>query len=390
MAYRKSSWRRRLWRWIQLLVFLGVGTAIGYWLLFSPIPARKYVVSRGEILVEVMGTGTLEARRQAVISPEISGRITEVLVDQGDHVPAGQVLFRLDDEDLRRQVEVSESNLAAARAGVERQAADGQRAVAVLDHARIDYRRVEDLVARNSASSLELDKTTETLRVAEADLNRSEAALAEVDKLAIAAEKTLEYHQARLADTVITAPFDGLIIRRDRDPGSVVVPGSSVLALISTDELWISAWVDETEMDRLKSGQPARVVFRSQPNRSRAGEVARLGREADRETREFLVDVGVRELPANWAVGQRAEVYIEVARKPDVTLLPAHLVTRREGKAGVFVVADGKAQWRNLQLGLRGREAVEVLTGLKTGDTVVFARGPKATPPKEGRRVTVR
>ncbi len=337
-----------------------------------------------------MGTGTLEARRQAVISPKISGLITSVLVDQGDRVDAGQELLRLDDEDLRRQVEVSESNLAAARAGVDRQIADRQRSEAVLAQARIDYRRVEDLVARSSASSFELDKATEALRVAEADLSRAEAALIETEKQVIAAEKTLEYHVARLGDTVVTAPFDGLIVRRDRDPGSIVMPGSLVLTLIATDELWISAWVDETEMDRLRPGQPARVVFRAQPNQSYVGEVARLGREADRETREFLVDVWVRELPANWAVGQRAEAYIEVARKQDVTLLPAHLVSRRDGQPGAWVASGGKAQWRAITLGLRGHEVVEVVDGLAAGDAIIFVAGAKATPLAPGKRVTIR
>ncbi len=143
MAYHRSTWRRRLWRWAQILTFLGAAAGVGYWLFFKPIPVREHVVTRGEIVAEVMGTGTLEARRQAVISPEISGRIVAVHVDQGDRVEEGQELFQLDDEDLRRQVEVSESNLAAALAGVERQAAERRRAEAVLDQARIDYRRVE-------------------------------------------------------------------------------------------------------------------------------------------------------------------------------------------------------------------------------------------------------
>jgi len=77
-------------------------------------------------------------------------------------------------------------------------------------------------------------------------------------------------------------------------------------------------------------------VFRSEPDKSYAGEVARLGRESDRETREFLVDVRVRELRQNWAVGQRAEVYIETGRQADVVLLPARLVVWRDGTAGVY------------------------------------------------------
>jgi HlyD family secretion protein len=91
----------------------------------------------------------------------------------------------------------------------------------------------------------------------------------------------------------------------------------------------------------------------------------------DRETREFVIDVRVLELPQNWAVGQRAEVYVEAARQPDATLLPAAFVSRHEGQPGVFVRSDGRAAWRPLKLGLRGRETVEVLDGLEPGDVAV-------------------
>ena len=76
----------------------------------------------------------------------------------------------------------------------------------------------------------------------------------------IAAETTLAYRKALLADTEIVAPFDGLIVQRHRDPGDIAVPGSPVLSLVSTKELWITAWVDETEMSRVAVGQPARVA----------------------------------------------------------------------------------------------------------------------------------
>ena len=81
------------------------------------------------------------------------------------------------------------------------------------------------------------------------------------------------------------SPYDGLVTRRDRDPGGIVVPGASILQLVATNEIWVSAWVDETAMTGLKVDQPARVVFRSEPAKNYAGEVARLGRETDRETR---------------------------------------------------------------------------------------------------------
>lgn len=386
MANNWARLRHHSWRTGQLVVVLGAVAAAVYWTQFAPVAVTVHTVQRREIIAEVMGTGTLESHISATISPKISGLITAVLVDQGDRAEAGQVLVRLDDGDFSRQVEVAESTLGAANAAVERQKADRARTLAVLDQARYDYDRVENLVKQNTAATTEFQEATKALRVAEADVARADAALVETQKQVIAAEKTLEYQKAKLSDTVVRAPCAGLIVRRDRDPGDVVVPGSSMLFLVSTDELWISAWVDETEIARLKPEQPARVAFREEAGRSYPGQVARLGREVDRETREFLVDVRVRELPENWAVGQRAEVYIETGRKTDVVLLPTRFVVWRDGEAGTFIERDGHAAWRPLHLGLRGRESVEVIEGLSAGERAIIPAA-QAGGLKPGQRV---
>jgi HlyD family secretion protein len=206
-------------------------------------------------------------------------------------------------------------------------------------------------------------------------------------KQVISAEKTLEFQRARLADAILPAPFDGLIVRRQRDPGDVVVPGGAVLSLISTEEMWISAWVDETQMPGLAPGQKASIVFRSEPGKPYEGVVARLGREADRETREFVVDVRAKELPPNWAVGQRAEVYIETGKKEDCVTLPVDWVIWKEGSPGVFLNDSGKARWRPLSLGLRGQDIIEVLEGPAPDDVVIKPLSSTAKPLVEGRKV---
>lgn len=370
------------------LVLLG-GTVAYYRLALAPRPVHSHAVPAGEITVEVMGTGTLETRVKNTISTKITGRITEVLVDQGDRVKAGQVLARLDDRDLKHQVEVEEANVAAGKATVERLKADINAAKSTYELASRNHERAKTLIETKAIVQEEYDRYVDAFTMARAGRERAEAALVEGQKQLIAAEKTLAFHQARLEDMVIKAPFDGLIVRRDRDPGEVVVPGSSILLLISLQEVWVRAWVDETQMARLETGQPVRVVFRSEPSHSYAGYVARLAREADRETREFLVEVRAEQLPANWAVGQRAEVYIETARKSNVVLLPNAFLVVRQGKSGVFVAVGGRASWRPLKLGLRAREAVEVVDGLQPGDVVVRPRDPKGGPLEEGRRVAV-
>ena len=202
----------------------------------------------------------------------------------------------------------------------------------------------------------------------------------------IVAQRRLDFEKTKLQDSQIKAPFDGLIVSRDRDPGDVVVPGSSVLMLISTQQLWINAWVDETEMSALNPGQKARVIFRSEAESPLSGKLVRLGKETDRETREFIVDVEVLELPNNWAVGQRAEVYIETQQKSNVILIPGRFVSSSDGETGVFVNDNGIVAWQPVELGLHGREFVEVVSGIETGQVVISTSNP-GQPLRSGQRI---
>jgi HlyD family secretion protein len=384
---RKRIAFRKLLPW--LIVAVVVVFAV-YHLKFSPTPVTAHTVATGEVHSEVMGTGTLEARVKTTISPRIQERLAEVLVDQGDPVKSGQLLARLDDAETKQQVAIAEASLAAARATVERVRADEARAQAVLQQAQLDHERVADLITAKVAAQSDFDKAVESLRVAEADLKRAQAVIVEAQSQVFTAEKNLLYRGEQMAFTDVRSPYDGLVTRRERDPGGIVVPGSSILQLVATNEIWISAWVDETAMADLKVDQPARVVFRSESAKSRAGEVARLGREADRETREFVVDVRVKELPENWTIGQRAEVFIETGRKADALTVPQRFLQWREGRPGVFVAEGGKATLREVTLGLRGRETVEVTQGLSAGEKVVAPANPKQPPLKPGQRVTAK
>lgn len=363
--------RRWMGRLLKLVIFSAVVGALVYRVALAPVPVERHTIRPEGIVSEVLGTGTLEARTSAIISSKIPGRISEILADQGDRVTKGQLLVRLDDAELRQQVEIAQANLEAAMAAVTRAQADRQRASAVADQAQRQHARVQQLYARGSSSSEEIDRADEAIRVATAGLSESEAGLTQAARDRVAAEKTLDYHRARLGDTSVLAPFDGLIIRRDREPGDVVVPGGTILSLISTDELWISAWVDESRMSEVVQQAPARVVFRSEPSRSYPGVVARLGREADRETREYLVDITVKGLPQNWAIGQRAEVFLEAARKEGVPTLPLRYLAWRAGTPGTFVEKSGRAQWQPLRLGIRGEETIEVVAGLHPGGTAI-------------------
>jgi RND family efflux transporter MFP subunit len=374
-------------QFLTSLTLLAIGGLVLYKVKLAPIPVIAHQVATGEIIGEVMGTGTLEARVKTTISPRIQERLVEVLADQGDAVKKDQLLARLDDAEANQQAAIAEATLAAARKTAERVRADLARSEAVLAQARLDAARLGELVVSRAVAQSDADKAVEALGIAEADLKRSNAAIAEADGQVIVAEKNLLYRKEQLAFTRIHAPYDGLVIRRDREPGDVLVPGASLMLMISPAEIWVSTWVDETAMAALAEGQPARIEFRSETGRSFPGKVSRLGRETDRETREFLVDVGAAELPKNWTIGQRAEVFIETGRQRDAVLLPGLFVVSKGNERGVFVSENGRARWRKIEAGMSGGGNIAVTAGLAAGDVVLRPSEGRKQALAEGQRV---
>ena len=116
--------------------------------------------------------------------------------------------------------------------------------------------------------------------------------------------------------------------------------------------------------------------------------MARLGKQSDRETREFTVDVRALKLPETWAIGQRAEVFIETGRVDDCVWIPASFLFKQGDERGVFVHNGGVAEWRALKLGIEGRDTVAVTDGLASGDTIIKPSQPNAKL-NDGRKVLV-
>ena len=178
------------------------------------------------------------------------------------------------------------------------------------------------------------------------------------------------------------SPFDGIVVRRLRDPGDTVTVGTTVLRLVAVDALWSRAWIDESSLGELQEGQVVRVRLGASGEPAHTGKVDRIGREVDRQTHELLVDVLLSEVPARVAMGQRADVWIETARRTDVLRVPLAFVRRDAAGAYCLVDRGGRVGRAAVTLGLDGRQLVEV-TGLSAGDTVL---DPLDAGSVEGRR----
>ncbi len=371
MDINKKTIRGWLKKIIKPLLIIIILLGVVYWFKFSPMPVETYKVERGNVASVVMGTGTLDAKVKMIISSKISGRLENIMTDQGDKVSKKQLLTTLDDDQLNLQVEVAQANLITVESSVKKLQANLEYSQAVLDNAVIFFNRYKTLVSKNVVSQEKFDSATEELGTANAKYSSAKEAMVEAQNKVFEAQKVLKLRKSQLDDTQIKAPFDGIITQRERDPGDIVIPGSAILSLISTNVLWVSAWVGETELAKVKVGQPVKIIFRSEPKRMFPGKVARIANKVDRETREFIVDATVKELPVNWAIGQRAEVYIETGNKNNVLLVPEKYIKWQNNISGVFVDNGGYSSWHPIKTGLQGNGFVEIINGVQAGDKVL-------------------
>jgi HlyD family secretion protein len=346
---------------IAVWSLVAAALAAAAWFMISrPAPVKTLRPQRGALVVEVFGTGTLESKVVAGVSAKIVGKVVEVLVDQEDSVTAGQTLARLEARDFTNAVRVA--------------VAQRNQAQAELAKAKADVERERPLLASDSVARAEVAALESAESVAEAKLTNAEA--------------TLGVAQAKLADTQIVSPAAGLVITRNLEVGATVVPGALIFR-IAASVPWVVAQVDERETSALRMGQPARVVFGTDPAVGQSGHVARLSTEVDRVTEEREVNVSLDRSPANRFLGQRADVYIETARKRDALRVPLTALIVQGGQPGVLAVVDGRARWRPVKLGLRDRKFVEVISGVSERDLVIVSPLAGKKPISDGARVTV-
>jgi HlyD family secretion protein len=382
----KGMYLSRNVTWLLFVLVLGL---ISYFTLFRAVQVKPYRVTRGEVVVEALGTGSVESRRTISVGFEVTGRVVDISVDQGERVHKGQVLAELDSKTFKAEMALAEQEVSLAQTSLSRFKADVKRAQAVFQGAEDALNRIRPLVKSGASSEEELDVASERYQVALAELASAQAGELVGQENILTAQRRLDRAKEELNRTVVYSPFDGIVLRREREVGDVAVPGAAVLKLAATDTVWASVWVDEIYLDMLSSGLLAKIVLRSEPTQTISGSVSRIGREVDRETRELLVDVVFDKLPEKLAFGQRVDLWIEVAKKSDALRIPSATVVWMDGREGVLVAKGSRAKFLPLQFGLRGRELIEVNEGLSEGDIVLAPSLGQTKKLTDGQRISL-
>ncbi len=249
-------------------------------------------------------TGTIEAT-QVDVSVKITGRIVERLVKEGDRVTRGQVLVRLDDSELAADVKRQEAALRAAQATLRdlekgarpQEIEDARAAVSSVEATRTmterEYQRTEQLFKQNLIAAQDVDRARQAYEVAKAQERSARERLALVlegprpDQIDAArwqvtqAEAALAQARSRLREAIVVSPIDGVVLRKNLEVGETANPGVPILTLVDPKDVWLRAYVPETEVGRLKVGDPGRVRVDAFPDRVFTGRLIEIGSEAE-------------------------------------------------------------------------------------------------------------
>ena len=318
-------------------------------------------------------SGYVTARREATVSSEVTGKVIEVLIEEGMSVEAGQVVARLDDSTQRARLALSAAELQSARAAL-------LEIEAQLRAARLERDRLRELVARKLVSTSSVDE-------AEAGYDALAARLATGRDNVTVAEKGLALAQDALDDMTIRAPFGGMVVSKNAQPGEMISPISAgggftrtgICTIVDMDSLEIEVDVNEAYIQRVKPGQAVSATLDAYPEWQIPADVIAIVPTADRQKATVRVRIGFRERDERILRDMGVKVAFLGSEAPPQTggEQPGVLISGtalRQDADGDFVwrVANDRVERRRIELGSPAdRERVLVLEGLQPGDTIV-------------------
>jgi RND family efflux transporter MFP subunit len=350
-------------------------------------------------------SGYVVARRRAVVSAKIQGRLEDLLVEEGSRVREGEVIARLERAEYEAQLARARARVGGARSQVARASATITRAEADLAEATRQLRLRERLIDERVVSADERDAARSRVTIAEAMLGQARAeqqqAVADLGQ----AEADVQLNEALFQNTLIRAPFTGTVVKKMAEVGESVAPippgvnistaSGAIVALADLDTLEVEVDVAESNVAKLKAEQPAEVSVEAFPDRRYKAVLRQIIPTADRTKATVMVKVTILDKDEPLKPEMSARVtFLEFGRaKPaasestPVVLVAREAVVARNGQSQVYQVVGNRVRARQVRVGQPQREQVVILDGLRGGEQVVVA--PPATL-KDGDPIRVR
>lgn len=343
-------------------------------------PVKVEQVRKDSVRRAVDVVGTLAAVDQVTISSEADGKVRRILADLGDRVHAGDLLIELDSEKQQYAYEQQQAALARALAQygatdpkqlpeIEK-TPDARRANAELVQATQAFDRASELFKRTLISQQALDDARATLQSARSRYDSALQGGKDLRASIQASEAAMKLADRQRRDTQIRAPFDGYVEKRLVNLGELVKAQMPVMAIVRLDPLKVIAEIPEKLTPWISDGRPVELRVDAYQGRTFAGTVTRVSPAVNTATRAFPFEARVPNPDAALKPGTFARVHLEIGKVDDVLTLPYAAIQYRYGVNRVFVVAGDKLAVRELTLGERLGDRVEVTSGVKPDERV--------------------
>jgi RND family efflux transporter MFP subunit len=374
---------RPVWPWIVAALVVLALAAGAWWFIarggaleVQTANARAIAASGGGAASVLDASGYVTARRQATVSSKITGKVIEVMVEEGMRVEEGQVLARLDALDAQAQRTLAQSQVDAARAQLQ----EIRTQLALADKT---LQRQRELLERRLVAQSQFDQ-------AQSERDALAARIATAQRNAEVAQDSFALSEIGVDNTVVRAPFAGVVTVKAAQPGEMISPisagggftRSGIATIVDMESLEVQVDVNEAFIGRVQAGQPVQAVLNAYPDWKIPARVIAIVPTADRGKATVKVRIGLEEKDERIVpemgvrvsfLEARAPAHADAPPPPSGVLIPSSAVTTRDGSQVVFVVREGRATMQKIKTGRSLGDDREITEGLKAGETVVLA-----------------
>lgn len=320
---------------------------------------RVAAVRRGDISVPIFATGTIVPQHESKIGPKISGTLEAVHVDEGDEVKEGQILAKLDQENIligNRQCEasvrVAEAQLKEAQLKEQNLSREKARLANLHEKRAISQQRYDNIVTAHSMAVTRLEILTAQI---------------------MSCNENLAMAEQKLKDSVILAPFSGIIVKRLVNRGEYVttMPPTVLFVIVNIDRVKTEVGLPEVHLARVAKGNRAEITADAYPGVQFGGKISTINPLVDPVSRAFIVKIEIPNRGQRLKAGMFARVTLYPKVHRGALVVPFKSVLQRDGKTGVFVIDGDRALFRAVTAGITDENEVEVIEGLAQGEEVI-------------------
>ncbi len=343
----------------------------------SPIPVKVDTARIGELIISLKSPGEAVTNRMIDIKSEVSGIIKNLNVDEGQHVKEGDLLMELDDREIRLELESAQANRLSKLSELllEKQFEGAETAVEQsemeqIQKARQEYERIQDLFKKGMISDNEYEDAYKQYELALIQSGEKKDEIRSASKGLTQAEIAVKTAQMKLEKTKIMAPFAGIITEIKVSPHEHITTGRDLFVLVNISRIQVHATVLESEIGKMKKGREVTLRFSAYPDKVFEGRVKSISPIVNPEDKTCKVIIDVANPKEEIKPGMHAEVEIAAEIHKDKLLVPQEAILDRGGRKLAFVVQDGLAKWRYVQLGLENDQFAEILESEREGEGV--------------------